>query len=922
MKKILFTVFMFLIVSNMTFAQDETSLVFTVQPSNKCLQKNESYILSCTAECGSSTVFYRWYSTDNNGTSKTPISEDWSTDANLTGEPFSEKGIRYYICGATIDKTNIVFSDVVAAAYSGLPILVIETIDHEEPTAEPVWNADHTAIRTIINETKVPGSMQIYKDGKQTYNSGEYEKKKSGLTIKLRGNTSTNSDKKPYKIKLEKKADLLAALINRDDESYKDKEWVLLKGATDLKTFIGFAVADFAGIPWTPKMTFVNVVMNGDYRGTYLLVEAIKQGPTHIDVADNGYIIEKDPWWQYEDVSFKTARGLHFTFKYPDEEDINKDETLLSFIKSYMNKVEKNIQGGTYEKYIDVESFARWQLIHDILGTRDGGGSNIYMTKHDQTTPESPYDDGTWSKVAMSTPWDFDSILSTPDEWAANHGTEVNYSDWLFANSNIAFFDSYKEQWSNLSAGLCGYVANKMAELQNTMGEDIDIARMLDAVRWNTSFAKVERHIYRANEWFSARVEWLNGQFNRLIVPDFTSLTFKTEKNYDGSNTVAYSGTIGIKNTSIIKNGDEISINIASIAYDAETTAAKKIVVQIELDGKDKDKYELLYNKREFPAQILPQIADYGVLTISTDQNGTHAVLNGNSTSALSEISTPITVDDIVFDRKFTIGKPSTIVLPFTTSNYSGGKFYAFTNVSYDEDNTHKWYADLTEEASEIIAHKPYVLIPDAETLTFSDGVTIEPTKKANMTTKSIDGNWTFKGVYEYHLWTDEDNSKDYGFAGVNSTDGSVNIAIGDFVHVGVGATIKPFRCYLSYEGKSLSKSTIELPASIEVRIVDNLASVVDIDTGKNVEETNEIQDDIFTTVSEVVLDSNVKVWSYDKTIYIAAKPDTKYQIIDLNGRILQSSVTTSDRDEITLCHNTSGIAIVRIANKSYKIKY
>ncbi len=913
-----------MLVSNAALALEETPLLtFTVQPSNKCLlSQDEGCILSCSAESNTSTVFYYWYLTDENGVTKTPISTDWSETSELSIEPFMGKGIRYYVCGATIDKTNIVYSDVVAVAYSGLPILVIETINHEEPTAEPVWNADHTVIRTIINETKVPGSMQIYKDGQQIYNSGEYEKKKSGLTIKLRGNTSTNSDKKPYKIKLEKKADLLAKLINRDNDIYKDKEWVLLKGATDLNTYIGFAVADYAGTLWTPEMTFVNVVMNGDYRGAYLLVEAIKQGEARINVSDKGYIIEKDPWWQYEEVSFKTGRGIHFTFKYPDEDEINKDETLLSNIKNYMNKVEKEIKQGTYEKYIDVESFARWQLIHDIIGTQDGGGSNIYMTKYDQTSPSNKADDGTWTKIVMSTPWDFDTIMRMWNAWANNHGTEHNYSDWLFANTNSAFLNSYQTQWNHLSAGLCDYVSERLAELSNTMSENINIARMLDAKKWNTSYTTIEYNISKAAAWFSSRVEWLNGKISHLLAPDFSSLILQTEKVYDGTSFVNYSGNIGIKNSSYLHANDEVSIKINSIRYNVETTLASKIIVEFELDGKDKDQYELTHTTQEFSAKILPQIVDYGVLTISTDQNGTHAVLNGNSTSALSEISTPIPVDDIVFDRQFTIGKPSTIVLPFSTSKYSGGKFYKFTNVSYDEDDTHKWYADLTAETDKIVAHKPYIFIPDAETLTFSDGVTIEPTKNANMMTKGTNENWTFKGVYAYHYWTDDDNANDYGFAGVNSADGSINIAIGDFVHVGVGATIKPFRCYLSYDGESLSKSTIELPASIEVRIVENIASVVDIDTEKNVEENNEIQDDIFTPVSEVVLDSNVKVWSYDKTIYIAAKPDTKYQIIDLNGRILQSSVTTSDRDEITLCHNASGIAIVRIANKSYKIKY
>ena len=65
----------------------------------------------------------------------------------------------------------------------------------------------------------------------------------------------------------------------------------------------------------------------------------------------------------------------------------------------------------------------------------------------------------------------------------------------------------------------------------------------------------------------------------------------------------------------------------------------------------------------------------------------------------------------------------------------------------------------------------------------------------------------------------------------------------------------------------------------------------------------------------------NVKVWSYDKTIYIAAADGTNYRIIDTNGRALASGITATDRDEIRL-GNRTGIVIVIINGKTYKINY
>ncbi|MBR6278484.1 MAG: glycosyl hydrolase family 98 [Bacteroidales bacterium] len=77
------------------------------------------------------------------------------------------------------------------------------------------------------------------------------------------------------------------------------------------------------------------------------------------------------------------------------------------------------------------------------------------------------------------------------------------------------------------------------------------------------------------------------------------------------------------------------------------------------------------------------------------------------------------------------------------------------------------------------------------------------------------------------------------------------------------------------------------------------------------------------TPTSEIIdLLSGISVWSFDKTIYIKAQPGEYYQIIDINGRILKSGVTQSDREEVTIGSRASGIAIVRIARRSFKVRY
>lgn len=470
---------------------------------------------TCTAESSDGSLSYQWY-TSTDGAEENKSAIEGATSATYTTEAFTQKEIRYYFCTVTNtisdngDKGNKTASQTTPfyAAYTGLPVIEIETVDKEEPTADYVSPPAGCYGGGLKNATKVPGQMKIIKDGVSIYNSGSYVKKQSGITIKLRGNTSAYSAKKPYKIKLQKKADLLDGLVQNRDSNCKDKDWILLKDATSLNTFVGMTVADILGTPWTPEFAFVDVVLNGDYKGVYLLIEAISQNVKRINVADDGYIIERDAYWWNEDVKFITPLyNQKYTFKYPDEEDVQKDESILTYIENYMNNLEQNVQAGNYEDYLDVESFARWLLIHDILGTWDAGGSNVYIYKYDSTEN---------SKIFMATTWDYDSNYCMKDSWANQHNGDRIYADPMFKSDNPAFKNSYKTQWKTISSTLWPELLTKLEELNSLQGEDINLSRKCDAYRWNGTSVTVTDNIKTAEDWFVTRTSWLNMNIYKL----------------------------------------------------------------------------------------------------------------------------------------------------------------------------------------------------------------------------------------------------------------------------------------------------------------------------------------------------------------------------------------------------------------------
>ena len=305
-----------------------------------------------------------------------------------------------------------------------------------------------------------------------------------------------------------------------------------------------------------------------------------------------------------------------------------------------------------------------------------------------------------------------------------------------------------------------------------------------------------------------------------------------------------------------------------------------------------------------------------GALTITEYGDRKTAVLNGNYTIDATPVilSEDIEVNSITIDRTFTVGVTSTIILPFSVESgkYSGGTFYEFTSVDYKNG---KWEASMTKVTGKIEAHKPYLFVPSSDKLTITGSVTLEATSEEEYS--DTKGDWTFNGVFKVKNWA-TGVKRDYFFASTaaTSTEGNA-VSAGDFVRIGNECGLSPFRCYLSYTGSesSLTKSDKQLPSSIEVRLIDEIASVVEPENPESPSDNG----DIVTPVSEIAPDNVVKVWSYNRTIYIESQPGTDYTVVDLNGRTLTKGVTRSTREEVTLSRAT-GIVIVKVNGKTFKI--
>lgn len=435
-----------------------------------------------------------------------------------------------------------------------IPLVVVNTVNAEEPTCDVVSHPEGAWGLGIANATKVEASMKIIKNGEILYESGDYVKKESGLTIKIRGNTSGNQPKKSYKLKLQKKADLLF----RDDKKLKDKDWVLLRTGSFLNTPIGFWTSELIGQEWTPGHEYVNLILNDTYRGLYVLCEQITMNPdSRIEVDEkDGYIVESDAYWWTEDIYFDsslTHSALKFTYKYPDPEDITQEwhEAVSSDVLAH----EQKIKDDTYDEAYDCESFAKWLLAWEILGTNDSGGVNKYLVKKDAQ-----------SKIGMGPIWDFDQALVLTEGWIGLHN-KFFYFHHMLKSSNDSFKKAFTTLWNEKGMDVVESLIQRINAFAESP-EGADYSRSLDLETemeipgdsWQPYIGDLETMRQYAVTFLENRALWLSEQFedgtNGVENIGMDSTSSSGEIAYDMLGRKIAKNTPGIQ----IRNGKKVYI--------------------------------------------------------------------------------------------------------------------------------------------------------------------------------------------------------------------------------------------------------------------------------------------------------------------------------------------------------------------------
>ena len=386
-------------------------------------------------------------------------------------------------------------------SYLGFPVLALMTKDKEPINSKEDW---------------VPG--RIVFDPQQS----DYTSYSGTMDIKGRGHNSWGQPKKPYNVKLFEKQAFMG--MN------KHKRWSLLANASDrtlLRNRIAYHIGRLTQLPWTSDTRYVDVILNGEFVGNYLLTEQIRVDKNRVNITEAkegmspeqvGYLLEFDRY--VEDNYFYTQRRqLPVNIKEPDENLLTPAQK--DYISNYINQIEallydKDKIDVAYRDLIDIDTFIDWWIVIELTENRDTklpGSCHMYK------------DAG--GKLCAGPLWDFDltTFLGSTNSFM-HYDYEVDLNDPQYTNRNLwykklftdpVFKARAKERW-NLYKPLFETVGDFIDEEKNVIEKSAthnwEIWSINEGSNRDESLSW-EEAVRKLKENYNIRLKWLDRQINQ-----------------------------------------------------------------------------------------------------------------------------------------------------------------------------------------------------------------------------------------------------------------------------------------------------------------------------------------------------------------------------------------------------------------------
>jgi len=402
---------------------------------------------------------------------------------------------------------------------SNLPIFIITT-DIDPDTGLPI---------EIPDDPKVWADLKIiyHSDGSRNFmtdqDTDEFLNYNARIKIELRGSTSQLLEKKQYGWTTydadgaKQKVSLLGMP--------KENDWILNGLAFDsslMRDYINYNLARSIG-QYATRTKYCEVVINGDYRGLYILQEKIKDGSNRVNIEgvtedDNtgvnltgGYITKADKTTGGDPVAWTMdsyAGTTDYIHELPKPEDVTTEQN--DYIHTQFTSLEVSAGAGNtdpatgYTSIIDVPTFVDFMIINEFSSNVDSYQISTFFHK----------DRG--GKLRAGPVWDFNLSLgldvfadrSKTDVWQFNNGDNEGSKFWTDLFNEATYKCYFAKRWNQLTA--LGQPLNKdsvNAFIDATV-LTIDEASEREQLRWGT-VPDLDAEVTFIKTFIAQRIEWI-----------------------------------------------------------------------------------------------------------------------------------------------------------------------------------------------------------------------------------------------------------------------------------------------------------------------------------------------------------------------------------------------------------------------------
>jgi hypothetical protein len=325
-----------------------------------------------------------------------------------------------------------------------------------------------------------------------------------------------------------------------------------VEDTTYLRNKITYDMAIAAGMTGAPESRYIDLYINNQYNGMYLLCEKIEAGENRIPMTDlgleneklnkgieslervvtdfskcvrlgtnpkdisGGYLLERDVTAKYsaEMSGFQTEElGDLYTIKSPEY----ASEEEMEYIRDLVNGMERAVlsengidaeTGKSYTDYIDLKSFAQKYVIEELCKNDGAGATSSWFYK--------PQDEIS-TKIFAGPVWDYDKAYgrlagfdgSTRDLCYMTLREEGTVLFW-YLNQHPEFQAEVKECYGDFFAD---YIEDVNENQIIEYASQIYLSAAMDTIRWEDIYGDIgeySQRYYSIEDFLTERKEFLD----------------------------------------------------------------------------------------------------------------------------------------------------------------------------------------------------------------------------------------------------------------------------------------------------------------------------------------------------------------------------------------------------------------------------